>query len=499
MLGKYKVCDGLNEQAAPESHSCNLILHDKISEAHSLSDQNIGKNKVDIQKRSCKNKIQTSKPLGKRERNIMPIRRITVSVDLQLLRAFLLSASDGNGFARRTARPDPGVADSKLEGDRRSSTIHGASDCREDGFRVVEAGGEQPCRRPRARGELSRLFGDNPKHAISDGEPTIEHPDPDPKLGSGKKVTDPAHWGQPRTRRRLGNLATAAKPSTGAPDTPLRIRLRSQEEALLDSSNREFKKGEYQSSVRKYSTDSNKIVDGAKHSYQGFRGGQSNSDDKRNSETSKPKSPEDKLSALKAFTRAKGLCFKCGEKWSPTHKCPTSVSHHALEEIWQMLGDGDDAVHSVTEEGTKDSGDDLMAISLQAVNGIERTKTIWFRGFVAGSHSFANQSLVEGLPGQKLLDKPVRVRVANGNEIPCTHELPDFIWSVQGHTFKMKPRLKNLFLLRFGPSSVSISQFFNLYQTFLPREKRITPFLYCQELNPSGTGLIDIIHFRRMK
>jgi hypothetical protein len=55
----------------------------------------------------------------------------------------------------------------------------------------------------------------------------------------------------------------------------------------------------------------------------------------------------------------------------------------------------------VTEEEAEDSGDDLMAISLQAVNGIEGTKTIQFRGFVAGqevfmlvdsgsSHSFAN-------------------------------------------------------------------------------------------------------------
>jgi len=48
MLGKYKVSNGLNVQAAPESHSCNLTLHDKISEAHSLSDRNIGKKKVDI-------------------------------------------------------------------------------------------------------------------------------------------------------------------------------------------------------------------------------------------------------------------------------------------------------------------------------------------------------------------------------------------------------------------------------------------------------------------
>ncbi|KAG0535623.1 hypothetical protein BDA96_04G381500 [Sorghum bicolor] len=53
MLGKNKVvCGGLNVQGAPESHSCKLTLHDKISEAHCLSDQNIGKSTDDIQKRS---------------------------------------------------------------------------------------------------------------------------------------------------------------------------------------------------------------------------------------------------------------------------------------------------------------------------------------------------------------------------------------------------------------------------------------------------------------
>lgn len=169
----------------------------------------------------------------------------------------------------------------------------------------------------------------------------------------------------------------------------------------MDSSNREFKKVDYRGSVRKYSADSNKAMDGAKQSDQGSRSGQLVSDDRRTNVTSKTKSPKDKLSALKTFRRAKGLCFKCGEKWIPTHKCLTSVSLHALEEVRQILGDCDSVANTVTEEEVEDSGDDLMAISLQAVNGIEGTKTIQFRAFVAGqevfmlvdsgsSHSFAN-------------------------------------------------------------------------------------------------------------
>jgi hypothetical protein len=34
---------------------------------------------------------------------------------------------------------------------------------------------------------------------------------------------------------------------------------------------------------------------------------------------------EDKLSTMKAYRRAKGQCDKCGERWSHTHKCSTTV------------------------------------------------------------------------------------------------------------------------------------------------------------------------------
>ena len=42
---------------------------------------------------------------------------------------------------------------------------------------------------------------------------------------------------------------------------------------------------------------------------------------------------EDKLTTLKNYRRSKGLCFKCGEKWGPNHKCPPSMSLNAIEDI----------------------------------------------------------------------------------------------------------------------------------------------------------------------
>jgi hypothetical protein len=54
----------------------------------------------------------------------------------------------------------------------------------------------------------------------------------------------------------------------------------------------------------------------------------------------------DKLAMLKAFRRRNGLCFKCGEKWGPAHKCPAHVSLHVLEELLDAM----DIVASAEDE-----------------------------------------------------------------------------------------------------------------------------------------------------
>lgn len=52
-----------------------------------------------------------------------------------------------------------------------------------------------------------------------------------------------------------------------------------------------------------------------------------------------PSQAEDsKLSALKAYHRALGLCYKCGMKWSQDHKCSADVLH-AVQELWESMAE----------------------------------------------------------------------------------------------------------------------------------------------------------------
>lgn len=96
-------------------------------------------------------------------------------------------------------------------------------------------------------------------------------------------------------------------------------------------------------------------------------------EEKQHAETLKIQPLEDKMNAIKAFRRAKGLCFKCGLKWAPNHKCAPIVSLHVVEELWQLLQDFDSG--NVTSfDNESDFGDDLMSISLHAIDG---TSAVW--------------------------------------------------------------------------------------------------------------------------
>ena len=53
--------------------------------------------------------------------------------------------------------------------------------------------------------------------------------------------------------------------------------------------------------------------------------------EKRGSSLCKGKVQSDKLAALMAYRKAKGLCYKCGLKWGSQHKCPESVALNVVE------------------------------------------------------------------------------------------------------------------------------------------------------------------------
>lgn len=72
---------------------------------------------------------------------------------------------------------------------------------------------------------------------------------------------------------------------------------------------------------------------------------------------------DDRMAVLMAYRKAKGLCYKCGERWNPSHKCATAVPLHSVEETWALVNEGE-----VLDEQSvsSDAGEHLMAISKNA-------------------------------------------------------------------------------------------------------------------------------------
>lgn len=182
-----------------------------------------------------------------------------------------------------------------------------------------------------------------------------------------------------------------------------------QEEALLDSSTRELKKWD---SSKRYSGENFKFNDAPKaravHPHPKLL--TPSPEDKRLHGQARVRPPEDKLSSHKSYRRSKGLCFKCGEKWGLGHKCPPTVSLQVMEEVWQYLVEENPDPSSVGYEEQESDDDELMAVSVQALRGIEGNQTIRFRGYVEGqevfmlldagsSNCFISQQIATGLPG----------------------------------------------------------------------------------------------------
>jgi hypothetical protein len=58
-------------------------------------------------------------------------------------------------------------------------------------------------------------------------------------------------------------------------------------------------------------------------------------DEKKRAEEKPPWT--DQFQSLKAQRRARGECFKCGDKFQPGHKCAKIVPLNVVEELWEML------------------------------------------------------------------------------------------------------------------------------------------------------------------
>jgi hypothetical protein len=168
--------------------------------------------------------------------------------------------------------------------------------------------------------------------------------------------------------------------------------------------------------------------------------------DSRGIEAARTNNP-DKYNALRAYRKAKGLCFKCGERWGHDHTCPQTVQLHVVEELLSLLSQ--EELRGI--DNTESSGEEqevVCSVSLHALTGStsDVPGVIQLQAFIekheililvdsGSSTSFINQQLAQELSGIQPLLKPCRVKVADGAQHRCSSYIPQCQWSSQGHQF----------------------------------------------------------------
>ena len=126
--------------------------------------------------------------------------------------------------------------------------------------------------------------------------------------------------------------------------------------------------------------------------------------------------------------------FQIWDKWGLNQKCVVVILLNLVEQFWKMLPKKSENKVTSANENKSDSFKELMAISQQAINGTEGNSTMRLSGYLShcevlllvdsrSSHSFIREQLAVSISGWIELSNPMRVRVANGNILMCTHEL----------------------------------------------------------------------------
>lgn len=134
-----------------------------------------------------------------------------------------------------------------------------------------------------------------------------------------------------------------------------------------------------------------------------------------------------------------GQCYKCGDKWAPSHKCSPTVQLHVVQEMWELF--------QLEESESPVSAELCMALSPEAFSCQVTPKTLKLYGSVQGhgvvilidsgsTHTFISHTLASKLHGSTIVPIPVTVHVANGHQLTCQTEFLDMPWPVQNCTFQ---------------------------------------------------------------
>lgn len=158
---------------------------------------------------------------------------------------------------------------------------------------------------------------------------------------------------------------------------------------------------------------------------------------------------------LRDYRRTNGLCFKCGDKYDPTHQCTkkqaTELNALEAEEAAELLSE--EVLNMMELQDMADAKE--LSLSLNAIAGKDASETIRLRALVdnqvliilidsGSSGSFINANLVSRLRCSVQKTTPVTVKLPNEQFLSCDSVVPDFTWWTQGETFHTPMRVLNI-------------------------------------------------------
>jgi hypothetical protein len=116
------------------------------------------------------------------------------------------------------------------------------------------------------------------------------------------------------------------------------------------------------------------------------------------------------------------------KKWSYGHKCAATVQLHAIQELWELFPDSGPIYDDSRCSDTKVVDQLCVFLSEAALQRVESSMSMRFWCSIQGkyiliqlnsgsSSTFISSALADQLSGVSLLDKPVSVKVASGQNI----------------------------------------------------------------------------------
>jgi hypothetical protein len=157
---------------------------------------------------------------------------------------------------------------------------------------------------------------------------------------------------------------------------------------------------------------------------------------------------DDKLASLLSYRKTKGLCFKCGDKWSKGHTCPAQVPLQVVEVLMMACQQSGSALPVQIDDSDSDEGMELLQVQEARDQNTPRSRkpTMRLLGYTGnqqalimlGSRSaatFINTALVEKCGLSTVDSVRSQYTAADGGLMVFDKVVPKLQWCCQGYTY----------------------------------------------------------------